>query len=301
MNARRKRWVHRWSLLALAVLILALAGLVRQSIWFAPSIYADYGKIDLPVPILTADQYAELSDRHARPYIVRIESDRAHLVLYGATHTKDPDDPQLAQLRELVAQFKPTVLLVEGRLGMQVRWLSDPLKKFGESGFVFALARTQGIRIHTWEPSVDQEVAQVLKGHPKERAALFYILRPYFSGLRHGRHKDPEAFVEDSRQKRTQWPGLEKTFASVAEIDTVWKRDFAGKPDWRDTSDEFGLPGYLHEVWKSSNAARDEHFARVILDLLGKGERVLAVCGSSHAVKLEPAITGALTALPGAK
>lgn len=264
----------------------------------APAAYGDYGDIVLPVPILTADEYTKRMDRHARPYIVRIELDRAHLVLYGATHTKDSNDPQLAELREIVAQFKPTVILVEGRLGLQVRWLSDPLKKFGESGFVFALAKTLGIRIYTWEPPVDQEVAQVLKHHPREQVALFYIMRPYFSGLRHGRPKAPDAFAEDCRQKRTQWPGLEKTFAGVAEIDTVWKRDFAGKPDWRDTSDEFGLPGYLHEVWKSSNAARDEHFARVILDLLGKGQRVLAVCGSSHAVKLEPAIKGALAASP---
>jgi hypothetical protein len=57
-----------------------------------------------------------------------------------------------------------------------------------------------------------------------------------------------------------------------------------------------GLPGYLHEVWTTSNAARDEHFARVIIDLVRKNERVFAVCGSSHAVKLEPALRAALNA-----
>jgi hypothetical protein len=43
-----------------------------------------------------------------------------------------------------------------------------------------------------------------------------------------------------------------------------------------------------------ANRARDEHFARVVIDLVRKGERVFAVCGSSHAVKLEPALREAL-------
>jgi hypothetical protein len=57
-----------------------------------------------------------------------------------------------------------------------------------------------------------------------------------------------------------------------------------------------GLARYLHDVWKTSNAARDEHFARVIIDLVRKNGRVFAVCGSSHAVKLDTALRAALAA-----
>lgn len=44
-----------------------------------------------------------------------------------------------------------------------------------------------------------------------------------------------------------------------------------------------------------ANIIRDRHFFAILLDLVKKGERVFAVAGSSHAVKLEPALNAALT------
>jgi hypothetical protein len=87
----------------------------------------------------------------------------------------------------------------------------------------------------------------------------------------------------------------------VAAIDSIWRADFSGLSDWRELSDEYGWPGYLGDVAASSNAFRDEHFARVIIDLVNKGHRVFAVSGSSHAVKLHPALQAALTPPPAAR
>jgi len=292
----KRRRILRWLLLSLAACLLALGLLAWGFVWRSPPYYTEYGTIDLPVPILTTEQYKEVSDKHARPYVVQLATASGALVLYGASHTKDPNDHQIGDLRQRWAEFRPSVALVEGRLGFLVEGFSDPVRKFGERGLVFAMARKQGVKVYTWEPQIEREVAQVLQWHAKERVALFYILRPYFSNLRHGRPTDPDGVVEGYRRKRTRWPGLENTFGSVAEVDAIWQRDFNGVKDWRDTSDEYGLPGYLNDVWKTSNAARDEHFARVIIDLVRKNERVFAVCGSSHAVKLEPALRAALSA-----
>ena len=134
----------------------------------------------------------------------------------------------------------------------------------------------------------------MLDSFPAEQVALFYVLRPYFSNLRFGRPANPEKFVEEFRSKRTRYPGLEGTLPSIAAIDSMWARDFAGLPDWRETSDEYGLPGYLRQLSDRSNALRDEHLAAVLLDLVHRGERVFAVSGSSHAVKLDRALHGAL-------
>ena len=292
----KRRRVLRWSLLSLAGCVLVLGVSAWRLVWRSPPYYTDYGGIDLPVPILTAERYTEVSGKHARPYVVHLETAQGALVLYGASHTKDPNDPQISDLRQRWAAFCPSSALVEGRLGFLVEGISDPVRRFGESGFVFEMARNQGVKVYTWEPPIEREVARVLESHPKDHVALFYILRPYFSNLRHGRPADPDGAIEEYRRKRTQWPGLENTIGSVAEIDAIWQRDFAALRDWRDTSDEHGLPGYLNDVWKTSNAARDEHFARVVIDLVRKNGRVFAVCGSSHAVKLEPALRGALNA-----
>jgi hypothetical protein len=123
-----------------------------------------------------------------------------------------------------------------------------------------------------------------------KQTALFYILRPYFGQRKFEKPDDPDDMVQGIINRRTKWKGLEGSISSVEEIDSLWKADFSGLKDWRETDDRYGWPGYLNDIAKTSNAFRDEHFARVIIHLARKGERVFAVSGSSHAVKLETAL-----------
>lgn len=94
-------------------------------------------------------------------------------------------------------------------------------------------------------------------------------------------------------KKRNQWPGIEQTLPNMQSLQDAWDRHFPDGPDWRTVSDQFGLPGFLNEM--DANIIRDRHFLAILLDLVKKGERVFAVAGSSHAVKLEPALNAALT------
>jgi hypothetical protein len=176
----------------------------------------------------------------------------------------------------------------------------DPVEEYGEMGAVAARARAGRLPLYSWEPRREWEIGRMLDSFPPGRVALFYVLRPYFSNLRFGRPEDPEGFVEEYRRKRTRYPGLEGTLPSMAAIDSIWARDFAGLPDWRETSDAYGLPGYLDELSARSNALRDEHLAAVIVDLVRRGERVFAAAGSSHAVKLDAALRAALGGGPAA-
>ncbi len=284
----------RHILLALSAALFVLFLLAWRFTWRSPAYYTAYGNVDLPAPVLTQEQYEAVHATFPRPYVVEVEYGGGGALLYGASHTKDPADPQIADIRRRWRTFRPTVALVEGRLGFLIDRVQDPVEAYGEAGEANALARRDGVPVYTWEPPRETEVALMLEKHPKERVALFYVLRPYFSNLRHGRPQDPDAWIEEFRASRTQLPGLEGTLPSVAAVDEMWRRDFARLPDWRDTSDAYGLPGYLADLARDSNAVRDEHFARVIVDLARKGERVFAVAGSSHAVKLEPALKGAL-------
>ncbi len=281
-------------LLAAALTPLALLAVAFLWAWRSPPYYTEAPVAELPVPILTMEEYDAVSQTHPRPYLVEIEGEGRAVLLFGAEHTKDPAHPELAELRRRWEAFRPTVCLVEGRLGFLLPGLMDPAAHYGEMGVAAALARRDGLPIYSWEPPREVEVARMLERFPAERVALFYVLRPYVSGLRHGKPDDPDAYVEAYRAKRTAWPGLERTIPSVAALDSLWQRDFAGFPDWRDTSDEYGWPGYLAALADRSNAIRDEHVAAVILDLVRRGERVFAVAGSSHAVKLDAALHGAL-------
>jgi hypothetical protein len=261
--------------------------------WRSPPYY-DAPPVALPVPILTTAEYDQVSETHARPYIVKVEGAPGGALLFGASHTRDTADPQLATIAREWSAFAPTVALVEGRLGFLFPGLMHPVEEYGEMGAVAALAKAGRLPLYSWEPKREWEIDRMLDSFPPERVALFYVLRPYFSQLRFGRPDDPDGFVEEFRSKRTRYPGLEGTLPSIAAIDSLWSRDFAGLPDWRETSDEYGLPGYLADLSARSNALRDEHLAAVIVALVRRGERVFAVAGSSHAVKLDAALHGAL-------
>jgi len=261
--------------------------------WYRVPHYEVLSTIELEAPIMTPDAYGAVIDTHPRPFVYEIEPSNPDgtgaVLIYGAEHTKNPDDSQIADIATLWKAFAPTTALVESDLGMMFPAFMDPVETFGEVGAANALARDAGIPTYTWEPPDDVLVASLKgQGFTAREVAMRMILAPYFSNLRHGRLEDPEAFVEEFRAERTRWAGLEDTFATVDEIDAEWRKRFPDGSDWRDVSDQYGLPGFLGEM--DANQARDEHFARVVIDLARRGERVFAVCGLSHAVKLEPAL-----------
>jgi hypothetical protein len=262
-------------------------------IWKSPPYYTGYPPIELPVPILTMEDYSKRSETHPRPYIVEAANNTGAVLLFGAEHTSDPNDPQIPQIKSRWKEFKPTVALVESRLGFLFRWTMDPLRRYGEAGLVLDLAKSEGIPFYTWEPVFEEEISWMLKKYPRQQVGLFYVLRPFF-GANRQRMEDPDGFVQNTIEQRTRRRGLEGSIRNVAEIDSIWGADFPGMVNWRDTSDVYGWPGYLNVMAAESNAYRDEHFIRVILDLVRKGHRVFAVAGSSHAVKLDEALKTAI-------
>jgi len=246
--------------------------------------------------LMSMSEYGELADGHARPYVVTLETEGGgSLVLFGAEHTRDPADPQLAGIDRLWSGQGPTVALVESRLGVLFPGFMDPVRTFGEPGHVARLARRDGVRLYTWEPDRDEILGRLLERFDGREVALLEILRPYFSAVRHGRPAEPGSFVEEYRAERVKWPGLEGSFESVAAIDEYWASMLPDGPDWRDVSDQWGLPAPLDAIAAAGNDLRDEHFGRVVVELVDRGERVFAVAGSSHAVRLEGPLRATLT------
>jgi len=281
-------------LLISLIIIVLLFAFAATLFWRSPDYYTDYETIELAAPLLTSEEYGTLVDTHPRPYIVELETqNNGALLFYGSEHIQDPDDPQIADIQTRWNDFQPTVALVESRLGFFIQGFQNPVKEYGEMGWAFWLARKDNLPAYTWEIPREREIQSALEKYPKEQVALFYILRPYFGNLRFGKPDDPDAVVEGYIRERSDYSGIENTISSAEQIDAIWQRDFPDEADWRDTSDQFGLPGYLAEIAVRTNAARDEHFVRVIIDLLQKGERVFAIAGSRHVVKLEPALRAA--------
>ncbi len=267
-------------ILVFLVVLICLMGTVYLLAWKSPPYYrvsTAYNSQDSIVP------FEDYSLEHARPFI--ISSDRN--VIFGAQHTRDAKHKEIGMIESIWNQLKPTVALVEGRLGFLVPGLMNPVEKLGEGGKVKALAHKRGIPVFNWDLSKEELAKELQKKFNPEQIALAQILNPYFGQVRFSKPGSPENFVQEYL-KRAKYSGQERNFNTVADIDRVWKKYFANDKDWRVTSDEIAQPGYLNEMMTFSNDLRNRQLVAAVKELIKKGERVFLVCGSSHAVCVSP-------------
>lgn len=290
--------------------IVVLLAIIYLMAWRSPKYYIPttaYHPADSIIP------FEKYTDQHARPFIIK----QKRVLIFGATHTKNPNDPQIPQMEELWGEFHPTIALVEGRLGFLLPLFSNPVKKLGEGGWVKALAQKDGVKIMNWDLSKEALADSLQHYFTKEQIALQQILNPYFGNLRFdeqpflenkikgnmkstsgagvdfehprfNRPSSPENFIKEYL-KRASYVGLQDSIRSVEDVDRLWKKYFPAGPDWRDTSDEYGLPGYLSQMMAISNDIRNRQLVTIVKELTQKGERIFLSCGSSHAYCVAPA------------
>lgn len=264
-------------------LLLFLTGLI----WRSPGYYSVAKQREFQQPVMSMQEYGE-SGGHVRPYIYRLGSDRGEVYVLGIDHTKDPDDRQIDSIEKAWDNFKPDVLLVEGRLGFLLSGLQDPVETHGEGGKAVSLAKRDNVEFYTWEPQKQDEVKMMLQRFPAKRVAMFYSLRPYLSNFRHGKPEDPDAKLQSYIDSRTDYDGIRGEITSVAEIDSLWAADFPQEEDWRDSTDEYGWPGgYLADMAAYSNELRNMHMVNAILEMVEEGKKVFITMGSSHAYRIE--------------
>jgi hypothetical protein len=289
----------RGLVLVLLVSVLALA-VHAWWVWSpgapAYALAAGRAAAALPARFRTGEEHDRVRTAHPEPYVLELAAGPAAngaLLYYGAHHSQDAADPQLADIRGRWAEFRPTVALCEGRARGYL--LGPILPRFvglPEPALVHELARADGVPLWSLEPDYADEVVALLGRFEPRDVALFFTLRVYWSES--GGEAD-EALAEDLRAKRTDVDGLRTALSDVAAMDAAWQLLGAGG-DWRTWTG--GMPGILAEIERASVELRGQHMARVLLDLVERGERVLAVVGSGHVIRQEWALRAALGAEP---
>lgn len=211
------------------------------------------------------------------------------IAILGFTHSRNPDDGQFKEAGLIWDKFKPTVVLVEGKPSGPLAAFKS-IEKFGESGYLAGRARREGLRHYTWDVPEDKLVSALASQFPKEDVALFITGNAYFSRFRFGKPSDPNAELQNLINKRGTYNEINGVITTVADYDRLWKQKFPKEKDWRDTSDQYGLPQQLEQIAVVSRHIRDCHLLESIQALIRKGERVLAGVGQSHAIRIEPAL-----------
>lgn len=274
---------------------LTLLLLVTGIIWKSPSRYVTTRSYTFQTPVMGMKEYGQLPKDHERPYIYTLKQGKGSAIILGIDHTKNPEDHQVDSIEKYWQQAKPTVALVEGRLGFLMQGIQDPVATHGEGGKLVSLAKKDRIPFYSWEPAREEEVQELLKKYPPKKLALFYSLRPYFSNFRFGKPSDPDATMQKYIDERTSVKGLKGELISVKQIDSIWAIDFSSLDNWRNTSDQYGWPeGYLSDIFNASNLYRDHHLCSVIIELMEKGERVIVTMGSSHAFRIRRSLENEL-------
>ncbi|GAA4338688.1 hypothetical protein [Flaviaesturariibacter amylovorans] len=270
-----------------ALLLLALVFFVA---WRSPKYYRTSGTHGA-YPIVAFKDY---SGEHPRPYVIGTPA----VTVFGAAHTRDPKDSQLLLIDARWKALRPTVALVEGRLGFLLPGIMDPVRNLGEGGHVKALASADGIPVYNWDLDKETLAQGLSKRFPPAQVALAQVLNPYFGQLRFGKPSDPAAFLAPFFE-RARYVGMQDSLKTIADIDRLWQRYFSGT-DWRNVSDEHALPGYLAEMMAAGNDLRNQQLVAAVKELTAKGERVFVLCGSSHAFCVAPSFSPTTALLPTA-
>lgn len=295
MPRKRKR---RRVLSALAVSIL-IAGSMTACAWSpkAPDypVSAATRTIVLPHRFRNGQEHDAALSRVGHPYILSIVNGKGALEYYGATHSTDRNDSQIADIEKHWSAFRPTVALCEGRRsGFLLGWPWEQLSGLPEPALVHKLARRDDVALYSLEPPYEEEVAALITTWPAEQVAMYFTLRVYWA---EAGGKADDGLAEHLRRKRTDVNGLRGSLANVADIDRVWRRNVSATTDWRTlTSEPEGI--FLTAISDASRRVRGEHMARVLIELVRKGERVFAVVGSGHVIRQEWALRAALGAAP---
>ncbi len=233
------------------------------------------------------------------PYVIEVEGERGLTLVVGLRHTNDPEDPQIAELRRRFSAFAPTLVLVEGRLGWHFGGAASLLQRFGESGEAVTLAVTAGVPYASMEPDAAAEVIDAVEAFGPAKTLAFYTLRVFVSERDQGLLGDDlDAEAGALLRKRGARTGLAEALPDVAALDRFWAEDGLPGLEWRTLPANAlwrsGGDAWTHRIAERINAFRDRYFVAALVDAVNRGERVLAVCGSSHAILFEPALHAAL-------
>lgn len=272
-----------WLLLALPPVVLGGLGALS---WRKPPELPYESSLSWKASFPNEAAVAKIASDASEPYVVRATIGKGEITIVGAHHIRDPKDPSLAKIEEAWRQAKPTVAFVEGKPSGFLAAI-NPVGKFGEAGFVAGLARGAGVPTFTWHVPQHDMGEALLKSYAAKQVAMFMMGNKYFADLRFGKPSDPDSVMAELiRTKATD--AVEDEVQSVADYDRIWKEDFPTAKDWRETSDQFGLPGYLEKIALSSRQIRDRHLLNLAIGRAREGERVFAICGMNHATRIEP-------------
>ncbi len=224
--------------------------------------------------------------------IIYKEKEHAALLYLGTQHTYKPDDEEVEPIEKFVAEFKPTLMVIEGGVWPLAENKTQAVRRYGELGFARFLAGKNNIKWKTFGPTIDVEMAEVLKAHSASDAKLYYALRMV-------PHWVAQESATSLEQKMSEFLSTEKSATNfgkafpvdtrprtIAELTELCAATFPELPDWRKIGfsyKQFGKkPTTFSAVQKTSRIIRSRVIEKEIMAAVEKGERVMVLSAAEY-------------------
>ncbi len=262
-------------------------------------------------PIMTAAEYADI--KYEVPYVFEISLADKRLVYFGASHSRNPEDPMFEQIETEFNTTRPDVVLVEGvhtleeRLNQIKEWFpgksrEEIINQTGEPGYALSLALQNNVDVYSPEPALRDEISDLLqKGFSQEEIFAFYFAGqvPHYQQM-----KTKPEFGEHIKQflnefkSATSWESFEFTTENFSRLserlwgvkfnpDTTDYEDMIDPIPWKEKKD---VQGVSNAISRESSYFRDTYMVQEIQKLMKTHKKMFVVFGASHAVMQEPAI-----------
>ena len=242
--------------------------------------------------ILTYKQYASI--QHKSPYILEFKIGSGALLFYGAEHTGDPKDPQIADIERRWVVFHPTAAYNEGGNPPTLDDRDEAVHQYAEPGLLRFLAGRDQVPVATFEPSFDDEILHAVKTYSPLQVKVFYTLRQVTEARIAAGSTSLDERIKDWLSGYLPNHGLKNAPNALDEFTVACKNLFPELGDWRRVSEDWFDPTqsghYTNELANDTGVFRDKYILRVLVNRAKRGDRVFAVIGSSHVVVQEPAL-----------
>jgi hypothetical protein len=231
--------------------------------------------------LMSFKEYA--ARQHTFPQILQIKGASGVLLYYGVAHTSDPANPQIGEIQRLWEAFRPTFAFNEGGTPPVLDTIEETVGRYGESALVRWLARRDGVRVDTFEPSRAEIVVALAPRFTPEQFKVANILRTLWQDSRlTEQYRASDIDVEVGRIltifSRTR--GLEGAPTTASEFSVSATRLVPSNSDWRRPPTEWFYPvpdpppTWLNAFAKAESNFRDE----VIMQNLRKESAMANAC-----------------------
>lgn len=289
------KWL--WGLAAAAGVLVAITiALSPRYLWRRVSPLTTNNPATASELFRTAAEHDLLFSWTRAPILKAVHPSGGALYYFGSCHTRNAHHPMIEKFSSDWADFKPTLALVEQRMGLYFGGMTSAVSKFGESAAVSELGRRDDVATYTLHQEQTSHAAELAAKVGRREAAAYLALR-----MAHGENPQGpigEAELEHGLEKRAVGV-LSAAFTDAADFDLFWAETYADELGnwrtlrWASIGPRLGHTK-LEAVGHWDTVLRDVHMTRILVDQLENGERVFAVVGRSHVIQQEPALRALL-------